>query len=53
MFGQRKKLILNKKDLKQAVLEKNKSIEKSNKKLANEILLKKDEIKDYNKSIKL
>ena len=37
MFGQRKKLIVSKKDMDQAILAKNKAITQENKKLADQI----------------
>ena len=52
MFGQKKKLIVNKKDIDQAILAKNKSLKSYNNKLADEIKVKKSEIKDHQNEIK-
>ena len=52
MFGQKKKLIVNKEDIDKAILAKNRSLKKSNGKLVDEIKSKKIEIKDHQKKIK-
>ena len=52
MFGQKKKLIVNKRDIDQAILAKNTKISNENKKLANIIKSKKAEIKASESEIK-
>ena len=52
MFGQKKKLIVNKKDIDQAILDKNRSLKRFNQKLAVEITSKESEMKDRQKEIK-
>ncbi|MBC8225738.1 MAG: hypothetical protein H8E74_01185 [Gammaproteobacteria bacterium] len=52
MFGQRKKLIVNKKDLNQAVLVKNKAVSRENNKLADNIKSKKTELKETSGEVK-
>ena len=52
MFGQKKKLIVKREDMDQAILAKNQSLKKFNIKLINEIKSKKTEIKDHQEEIK-
>lgn len=52
MFGQKKKLAVKKEDMDQAILAKNKSLISNNKKLSDEIKIKKSDIKQAEKELK-